>query len=119
LETKDGDRESLETKDGDPESLETTERIRRVETCRAEQECHVEITGLHRTSDSPVILGPGEEAPHLGGGATHRRATIITGISGTAALGRTSVREGQVCQPGVTDLGPGVGRSRGPCAKGK
>jgi len=62
-----GKQESLENKDG-------------------ERECHAGITGLHRTSDS----GPGEEVPHLGSGAAHRRATSITGTSGTAAVGRTS-----------------------------
>jgi len=65
-----------------------------VETCRAEQECHVGITGLRRTLDSPVNFGPGEEVSHLGGGAAHRRATSITAISGTAAVGRTSVGSG-------------------------
>jgi len=30
-----------------------------------------------------------------------------------------AVREGQVGQPGVTDFGPRVERSSGPCAKGK
>jgi len=66
----------------------------RVETCRAEQECHVGITGLHRTLDSPLNFGPGEEVPHLGSGAAHRRARRITGISGTAAVGRASVGSG-------------------------
>jgi len=84
LETKNGDRESLETKDGDRESLQTW---------RAGQECRVQkgITELHRTLDSPVNFGPGEEVPHVGSGAAHRRATSITGIRGTAAVGRASV----------------------------
>jgi len=43
------------------------------------------------TLDSPVNFGPGEEVPHLGSGAAHTRATSITGTSGTAAVGRTSV----------------------------
>jgi len=34
------------------------------------------------------------EVPHLGGGAAHRRVTSITGISGTAAVGKTSVGSG-------------------------
>jgi len=115
LETKDGERESLETKDGDRE---------RMETSRARQECRVQkrITELHLTLDSPVNFGPGEEVPHLGSGPAHRRATSITGISGTAAVGGASIgsgREGQVGQPGGTDFGPGVERSSGPCAKGK
>jgi len=38
-----------------------------------------------------VNFGPGEEVPHLGGGAALRRAKCITGTSGTAAVGRTSV----------------------------
>jgi len=65
----------------------------RVETWRAEQECHVQegITELLRTLDSAVTFGPGEEVPHLGIGAAHRRATCVTGTSGTAAVGRTSV----------------------------
>jgi len=63
----------------------------RVETWRAEQECHVGITGLFRTLDSPVNFGPGEEVSQLGSGAAHRLATSITGTSGTAAVGRTSV----------------------------
>jgi len=67
-----------------------------VETCRAEQECHVGITGLHRTLDSPVNFGLGEEVPHLGGGAAHRRTLSITGITGTAAVGKTSVGSGTV-----------------------
>jgi len=68
----------------------------RMETWRAGQECRVQkrITELHRTLDSPVNFGPGEEVPHLGGGAAHRRATSITGISGTAAVGRASVGSG-------------------------
>jgi len=35
---------------------------------RAEQECHVQkaIKELHRTLDSAVNFGPGEEGPHLG-----------------------------------------------------
>jgi len=35
--------------------------------------------------------GTGEEVPHLGSGAAHRRATSITGTSGTEAVGRTPV----------------------------
>jgi len=72
LETKDGERESLETKDGERESLETKHGEReRMETSRARQECRVQnrITELHRTLDSPVNFGPGEEVPHLGCGA--------------------------------------------------
>jgi len=94
LETKDGDRESLETKDGERESLETMDGDReRMETSRARQECRVQktITELHRTLDSPVSFGPGEEVPHFGSGAAHRRATSITGISGTAAVGGASI----------------------------
>jgi len=41
--------------------------------------CKNRITELHRTLDSPVNFGPGEEVPHLGSGAAHRRATSITG----------------------------------------
>jgi len=65
----------------------------RLETWRAGQECRVQkgITELHRTLDSPANFGPREEVAHLSGGAAHRRATSITGISGTAAVGRTSV----------------------------
>jgi len=75
----DGERESLETKDGDREGMETS---------RARQECRVQkrITELH--------FGPGEEVPHLGSGAAHRRATSITGISGTAAVGGASIGSG-------------------------
>jgi len=96
-ETKDGERESLETKDGDRESLETKDGDRkRMDTSRARQECRVQkrITELHRTYDSPVNFGPGEEVPHLGSGAAHRRATSITGISGTAAVGGASIGSG-------------------------
>jgi len=39
-------------------------------------------------------FGPGEEVPHLDSGAAHRRAISITGISGTAAVGRASVGSG-------------------------
>jgi len=55
--------------------------------------CRVQkgITELHRTLYSAVIFGPGEEVPHLGSGAAHRRDTSITGTSRTAAVGRTSV----------------------------
>jgi len=53
--------------------------------------CKNRITELHRTLDSPVNFGPGEEVPHLGSGAAHRRATSITGISRTAAVGRASI----------------------------
>jgi len=65
----------------------------RDETWWAEPECRVQkgITELHRNLDSTVNLGPGEEVPHLGSGAAHRRAPNITGTSGTAAVGRTSV----------------------------
>jgi len=68
----------------------------RMETWRAGQEFRVQkrITELHRTLDSPVNFGQGEEVPHLGGAAAHRRATSITGISGTAAVGRASVGSG-------------------------
>jgi len=68
----------------------------RMETWRAGQECRVQkrITELHRTLNSPVNFGPREEVPHLGIGAAHRRATSITRISGTAAMGRTSVGSG-------------------------
>jgi len=97
LETKDGERESLETKDGEQKSLETKDGDREImETSRARQECHVQkrITGLHRTLDSPVNFGPGEEVPHLGSGAAHRRATSITRISGTVAVGGASIGSG-------------------------
>jgi len=79
------------------------------ETSQTRQECRVQkrLTGLHRTLDSPVNFGPGEEVPHLGSGAAHRRATSITGISGTTAVGGASmVRGRQVGQPGGTDLVP-------------
>jgi len=36
-----------------------------------------------------MSFGSGEETLHLGSGAAHRRATCITGTSGTAAVGRT------------------------------
>jgi len=64
-----------------------------VETWRAEQECRVQkgIKELHRSLDSAVNFGPGEEVPSLGSGTALRRATCITGTSGTAAMGRTSV----------------------------
>jgi len=52
------------------------------------------ITELHRTLDSPVNFGPGEEVQHLGSGAAHKRATSITGISGTAAVGGASIGSG-------------------------
>jgi len=97
LETNEGERESLETNEGERESLETKDGDReRMETSRAEQECRVQkrITELHRTLDSPVNFGPGEEVPHLGSGVAHRRATNIMGISGTAAVGRASVGSG-------------------------
>jgi len=56
--------------------------------------CKNRITELHRTLDSPVNFGPGKEVPHLGSGAAHRRATSITGISGTAAVGGASIESG-------------------------
>jgi len=86
-----------------------------------------------------VNFGPGEEVPHLS----------ITGTSGTAAVGRTSVNfgpgeevphlgsdaahrratsitgiSGTVAVGGASigkrfGKGPGVERSSGPCAKGK
>jgi len=52
------------------------------------------ITELHRTLDSPVNFGPGEEVPHRGSGAAHRRATSGPGISGTAAVGGASIESG-------------------------
>jgi len=51
-------------------------------------------TELHRTLDSPVNFGPGEEVPHLGSGAAHRRATSISGISGKTAVGGASIGSG-------------------------
>jgi len=59
----------LETKDGDRE---------RMETSRAEQEYRVQkrITELHRTLDSPVNFGPGEEVPHLGSEEIQRSGEI-------------------------------------------
>jgi len=53
--------------------------------------CRNGITELHWTLDSPVNFGPGEEVPHLGSGAAHRRAASITGISGNAAVGGVEV----------------------------
>jgi len=41
-----------------------------------------------------VNFGPGEEVPHLGSGAAHRRATSTTGISGTPAVGEESMGSG-------------------------
>jgi len=52
---------------------------------------HKGITELNQTLESAVNFGPEEEVPHLGSGAAHWRGTGITGISGTAAVGRTSV----------------------------
>jgi len=92
----DGDEKSLEDQGADKE---------RVETWRAEQECHVGITGLHRTLDSPVNFGPEEDVPHLGSGAAHRRATSITGTSGTAAVGGTSIGSCAYRTSGSTTLG--------------
>jgi len=60
------------------------------------------ITELHRTLDSPVNFGPGEEVPHLGSGAAHRRATSITGISGTAVVGGASIGSGTLRTSGLT-----------------
>jgi len=64
-----------------------------METWRAEQECRVQkgITELRRTLDSAVNFGPGEKVPHIGSGTAHGRVTSITGISGTAAVGRALV----------------------------
>jgi len=56
--------------------------------------CKNRITELHRTLDSPVNFGLGEEVPHLGSGAAHRRATSITEIRGTAAVGGASIGSG-------------------------
>jgi len=88
LETKVGDKGWRRREFGDPGA-----ENERVETWRAERECRVQkgITEVHRTLDSAVNFGSGEEVPHLVSGAVHRRATSITGTSGTAALGRTSV----------------------------
>jgi len=61
---------------------------------RENGECKNKITELHRTLDPPVIFGPGEEVPHLGSGAAHRRATSIAGISGMAAVGGASIGSG-------------------------
>jgi len=107
LESKDGERESLETKDGDRKSLETKDAEREsLETKHGDPErmetrgqgksavCKNRITELHRTLDSPVNFGPGEEVPHFGSGAAHRRATSITGISGMGAVGGASIGSG-------------------------
>jgi len=53
--------------------------------------CKNRITELRRTLDSPVNFGPGEEVPHLGSGAAHRRATSTTAISRMAAVGGASI----------------------------
>jgi len=47
------------------------------------RECRVQkgISELHWTLESAVNFGPGEEFPHLGSEAAHRRATSITGTS--------------------------------------
>jgi len=42
----------------------------------------------------PVTFGPGEEVPHLGSRPAHRRATSITGISGTTAVSGASIGSG-------------------------
>jgi len=78
---------------GKEESLETKERRMREWRLGVEQECRVQkgITELHPTFVSAVYFGPGEQVPHPSSGAAHRRATRITGTSGTAAVGRTSV----------------------------
>jgi len=49
--------------------------------------CKNRITELHRTLDSPVNFGPGEEVPHLVSGAAHR-------LSGMAAVGGASIGSG-------------------------
>jgi len=77
----------------------------RVETWRAEQECHVGITGLHPTLDSPIYFGPGEEVPHLGSGAAHRQASrepagrgvVLEKSSGSGSPG-TAVAQGNARQ---------------------
>jgi len=65
----------------------------RVKTWRAERECRVQngTTELHRTLVSAVNFGTGEVVPLFGSEAAHRRATCITGTSGTAALGSIGV----------------------------
>jgi len=125
LETKDGERESMETKDGDRESLETQGGEREsLETSRARQECRVQkrITGLHRTLDSPVNLGPGEEC-HISAVERHTGVPPASRESAERQQGAEhrldAVREGQVGQPGGTDFGPGVERFSGPCEIGK
>jgi len=81
-----------------------------METWRAGQECHVGITGLHRTLDSPVNFGPGEEVPQASRESPGRQQWAEHWLE--------AVREGQVGQPGGADFGPGVERSSGPYAKG-
>jgi len=80
--------------------------------------CKNRITELHWTLDSPVNFGPGEEVPHLGSGVP-QASRESAGWQQWAEHRLEAVREGQVGQPGVTDFGPGVERSSGPCAKGK
>jgi len=74
-----------------------------VETWRAKQECRVQkgITELHRTSDSAVNFGPGEEAPQLG-----NRAAQPAGRRQWAEHRLEAVRKGQMGQTGVTDFDP-------------
>jgi len=66
---------------------------------------------LHRTLDSVVNFGQGEEGPHP---APERH----TGVP-NASPRLEAVRKGQVGQTGVTDFGPGVERFSGPCAQWK
>jgi len=92
----------------------------RMETWRAGQECRVQkgITELHRTLDSPVNFGPGEEVPHLGGTqACHKHhENQRDGSSGQSIGWQRYVKFKWVNQEART-LDPE--RSSGPCAKGK
>jgi len=70
------------------------ERERRLRGQGKSAVCKNRITELHRTLDSPVNFGLGEEVPNLGSGGAHRRATSGMGISGMAAVGGASIGSG-------------------------
>jgi len=81
--------------------------IERVETWWAEQEGRVKkgITELHRTFDSVVNFGPGEEVPHHG--------NQQDGSSGQNIGWKLCVKDKWVKQES------GMKRFSAPCAKGK
>jgi len=114
--------------DGERKSLETWRENERVWRARefGDQGWRTrengDFAGKARVPSAKADNGTPPDFKHSRERWTGRRSATSRQRSGTQACHKhrlEAVREGQVGQPGGTDLGPGVERSSGPCAKGK